>query len=52
MDDSKYLECIHCERFFECTVKADKAEQCVNFEERKGIKSEKRMDLLTPKDAR
>ena len=52
MDDSKYLECIHCERFFECTVKADKAEQCVNFEERKGIKSEPtRMDKASQTDS-
>lgn len=31
---TKYIECIHCKRFFSCKIKENKPEQCLNFEER------------------
>lgn len=44
----KYLECLHCEKFLKCELKKNKiTDRCVNFEERKDLKNERRMDKTT-----
>ena len=44
-DVEKYLECLHCENFLKCELKKNKiTDRCVNFEERKDLKNERRVD--------
>ena len=35
MDEPKYLECLHCKKFYSCEKKDNKPQYCLNFEERR-----------------
>ena len=48
-----YIECIHCDEFFTCTLKQTKTtDLCVNFVERKDRNGKSRLDTSVSSDSR